>query len=82
MFSNPTLEGPTPIIHLLVLAPISASGKSQSPKAVPRPSNPSAFPLRLLIILNPPNISVTPPNAPDNSLSIPPIISLNNAPIN
>ena len=82
-----TPAGPPPMIHLLVLPPKSASGISQSLKISAAPNNPSALERSKSSMPLPPakpggNIFETPPIASASSELIPPIISLNNAPIN
>ena len=82
MFSKFKLPGPTPNIHLFVYDPKSAVGMSQSSNTLAIPSKPSAFPLNNPSISPLGNILATPPIASANSVLIPFIISLNNAPIN
>ena len=82
-----TPAGPPPIIHLLVLPPKSASGISQSLKICAAPNKSSALERNKSSIPLPPakpggNIFETPPITSASSVLIPPITSLNNAPIN
>ena len=82
IFSNPIDAGPNPIIHLLVFAPKSAAGASQSSKILAIPNIPSALPLNIPSISPLGNIFATPFTTSASSELIPLITSLKIAPIN
>ena len=75
-----TFVAPLPICQKFDSVPICLG--IIHPTASCIPNSPSALPLRLSITLNPPNNLLTPPSAEPNSLSIPPKILLNTAPVN